>query len=98
VPLLGSRRFPAADPLKVGVAALGGCAGSPSPIGIVEAVGSEVRTLKAGDVVVMPFASFDDTCAFCHEGLTISCVHVGFFGNGGDMDGGRGAARVWRES
>ena len=52
-------------------------------ISIVEAVGSEVRTLKVGDVVVMPFASSDGTCAFCHEGLPASCVHVGFFGNGG---------------
>ena len=61
-------------------------------IGIVEAVGSEVRTLKVGDVVVMPFASSDGTCAFCHEGLPTSCVHVGFFGNGGDMDGAQAEA------
>src|SRR3954452_22686386 len=61
-------------------------------IGIVEAVGSEVRTLKVGDVVVMPFASSDGTCAFCHEGLTTSCIHVGFFGNGGDMDGAQAEA------
>src|SRR5438045_2280311 len=45
-----------------------------------EAVGSGVRTLKAGDVVVMPFAYSDGTCAFCHEGLHTSCVHGGFFG------------------
>src|SRR5437667_519944 len=49
-------------------------------IGVVEAVGSSVRTLKAGDVVVMPFAYSDGTCAFCHEGLHTSCVHGGFFG------------------
>src|SRR5213593_3397365 len=49
-------------------------------IGVVEAVGSGVRTLKAGDVVVMPFAYSDGTCAFCHEGLHTSCVHGGFFG------------------
>jgi threonine dehydrogenase-like Zn-dependent dehydrogenase len=61
-------------------------------IGIVEAVGSEVRTLKVGDVVVMPFASSDGTCAFCHEGLPTSCVHVGFFGNGGEMDGAQAEA------
>jgi threonine dehydrogenase-like Zn-dependent dehydrogenase len=61
-------------------------------IGVVEAVGSEVRTLKAGDVVVMPFASSDGICAFCHEGLPTSCVHVGFFGNGGDMDGAQAEA------
>src|SRR5256884_6853890 len=49
-------------------------------IGVVDAVGSGVRTLKAGDVVVMPFAYSDGTCAFCHEGLHTSCVHGGFFG------------------
>src|SRR2546430_12173275 len=43
-------------------------------IGVVEAVGSGVRTLKIGDVVVMPFAYSDGTCAFCHEGLHTSCV------------------------
>src|SRR5881227_2627471 len=50
-------------------------------IGVVEAVGAEVRTLKAGDVVVMPFAFSDGTCAFCHEGLQTSCIHGGFFGS-----------------
>src|SRR6267143_2984008 len=49
-------------------------------IGVVAAVGSGVRTLKAGDVVVMPFAYSDGTCAFCHEGLHTSCIHGGFFG------------------
>ncbi len=49
-------------------------------IGVVEAVGADVRTLKAGDVVVMPFAFSDGTCAFCHEGLHTSCLHGGFFG------------------
>src|SRR5438128_2558968 len=49
-------------------------------IGIVEAVGSGVRTLKVGDVAVMPFAYSDGTCVFCHEGLHTSCVHGGFFG------------------
>src|SRR5216117_500906 len=49
-------------------------------IGVVEAVGSGVRTLKVGDIVVMPFAFSDGTCVFCHEGLHTSCVHGGFFG------------------
>jgi threonine dehydrogenase-like Zn-dependent dehydrogenase len=48
-------------------------------IGIVEDVGSEVREIKAGDLVVMPFAFSDGTCAFCHEGLHTACVHGGFF-------------------
>jgi threonine dehydrogenase-like Zn-dependent dehydrogenase len=50
-------------------------------IGVVEAVGREVRNLKRGDLVVMPFAFSDGTCAFCHEGLNTACVHGGFFGN-----------------
>jgi threonine dehydrogenase-like Zn-dependent dehydrogenase len=49
-------------------------------IGIVEAVGAEVRNVKAGDLVVMRFAFSDGSCVFCHEGLQTSCVHGGFFG------------------
>src|SRR4051794_8575977 len=60
-------------------------------IGVVEDVGSDVTTIKPGDVVVMPFAFSDGTCAFCHEGLPTACVHVGFFGNNG-MDGAQAEA------
>lgn len=49
-------------------------------IGVVEAIGSEVRNVKKGDYVVMPFAFSDGSCPFCHEGLQTSCVHGGFFG------------------
>ena len=49
-------------------------------IGIVQAVGADVRKLKKGDLVVMPFAYSDGTCVFCHEGLNTSCLHGGFFG------------------
>jgi threonine dehydrogenase-like Zn-dependent dehydrogenase len=52
-------------------------------IGVVEDVGSQVSTISKGDLVVMPFASSDGTCTFCHEGLPTACVHVGFFGNNG---------------
>jgi hypothetical protein len=52
-------------------------------VGVVEEVGPDVRTLKPGDVVVMPFAFSDGTCAFCDEGLHTACVHGGFFGNNG---------------
>src|SRR3954462_2330741 len=60
-------------------------------IGVVEDVGSDVTTIKPGDVVVMPFAFSDGTCAFCHEGLPTACVHDGFFGNNG-MDGAQAEA------
>src|SRR5439155_26846232 len=50
-------------------------------IGVIELVGSDVRSMKRGDLVIMPFAFSDGTCIFCHEGLNTSCVHGGFFGN-----------------
>jgi hypothetical protein len=49
-------------------------------IGVVEAVGADVRATKVGDFVVMPFAYSDGACDFCHDGLHTSCVHGGFFG------------------
>ena len=48
-------------------------------IGVVEDVGSQVMTIKKGDLVIMPFAFSDGTCVFCHEGLHTACVHGGFF-------------------
>jgi threonine dehydrogenase-like Zn-dependent dehydrogenase len=60
-------------------------------IGVVEDVGSEVRTLERGDVVVAPFVYSDGTCDFCAEGLHTSCVHGGFWGSEG-VDGGQGEA------
>ena len=49
-------------------------------IGMVEDVGADVRTIKRGDFVIMPFAFSDGTCVFCHDGLQTSCIHGGFFG------------------
>jgi threonine dehydrogenase-like Zn-dependent dehydrogenase len=59
-------------------------------IGVIEAVGREVRTVKPGDLVVAPFAWSDGTCVFCHEGLQTSCLHGGWWG--GELDGGQGEA------
>src|ERR671937_1242689 len=50
-------------------------------IGVIEAVGADVRTVEEGDLVVMPFAFSDGTCEFCRDGLQTACVHGGFFGN-----------------
>src|SRR5881227_288152 len=61
-------------------------------IGIVEALGADVRTLKVGDLVVMPFAYSDGSCVFCHEGLQTSCLHGGFFGNA-DVGGAQAEAQ-----
>ena len=38
-------------------------------IGVVEEIGAEVRTVKKGDFVIVPFAFSDNTCVFCREGL-----------------------------
>src|SRR5207253_3101560 len=60
-------------------------------IGVVEAAGSDVRTVKAGDLVVAPFMWSDGTCVFCREGLHTSCLHGGRYGFDG-VDGGQGEA------
>src|SRR5919205_12547 len=60
-------------------------------IGVVEAVGSDVRTIEQGDLVLMPFAFSDGTCDFCREGLQTSCVHGGFFRTP-DVAGAQGGA------
>jgi threonine dehydrogenase-like Zn-dependent dehydrogenase len=60
-------------------------------LGVVQDVGSEVSGLKAGDVVVAPFAWADNTCDFCREGLHTSCRHGGFWAMDG-VDGGQGEA------
>src|SRR5438128_3522883 len=60
-------------------------------IGVVEAVGADVRTIKRGDVVVVPSAYSDGTCAFCHKGLQTSCVHGGFVGTE-DVEGAQSEA------
>jgi threonine dehydrogenase-like Zn-dependent dehydrogenase len=60
-------------------------------IGVVEAVGADVRTLKTGDLVVTPFVWSDGTCVFCREGVHTSCLHGGRYGVDG-VDGGQGEA------
>lgn len=61
-------------------------------IGVVQAVGADVRTVKVGDVVIMPFAFSDGSCEFCHEGLQTSCVHGGFFASTEDVPGAQAEA------
>nr|WP_208620150.1 alcohol dehydrogenase catalytic domain-containing protein [Brucella grignonensis] len=63
-------------------------------IGVVEAIGNEVRPIRPGQVVIMPFAYPDGSCMFCEDGLHTSCRHGGFFGAGGatDMVSARGPA------
>jgi threonine dehydrogenase-like Zn-dependent dehydrogenase len=58
-------------------------------IGVVEAVGTDVRTIKTGDLVVSPFLWSDGTCIFCREGMQSECLHGGRYGSD-DVDGGQG--------
>jgi threonine dehydrogenase-like Zn-dependent dehydrogenase len=60
-------------------------------IGVIEAVGGDVRTVQLGDVVVAPFVWSDGTCVYCQEGLHTSCLHGGRYGYD-DVDGGQGEA------
>ncbi len=49
---------------------------------------------EAGDLVVMPFAFSDGTCAFCRKGLQTACVHGGFFDGYGTSAAQAEAVRV----
>ena len=49
-------------------------------IGVVEEIGAEVRTVKKGDFVIVPFAFSDNTCVFCREGLHTACRNGGWYG------------------
>jgi threonine dehydrogenase-like Zn-dependent dehydrogenase len=60
-------------------------------IGVVEAVGSDVQTVKVGELVLSPFLWSDGTCVFCREGLQSECLHGGRYGSD-DVDGGQGEA------
>jgi len=60
-------------------------------IGVLEDVGADVHTMKAGDLVISPFVWSDGTCVFCQEGLQPSCLHGGRYGDDG-VDGGQGEA------
>jgi threonine dehydrogenase-like Zn-dependent dehydrogenase len=58
-------------------------------VGVVEHVGADVRTVRAGDVVLAPPGWSDGTCDYCRSGLTTSCVDGGVWGEPGH-DGAHG--------
>lgn len=65
-------------------------------VGVVEAVGADVRDVAVGDRVVAPFVFSDNDCFFCRRGLHSSCEHGGIFGSpfwgryaGGEVKGGQ---------
>jgi threonine dehydrogenase-like Zn-dependent dehydrogenase len=47
-------------------------------VGVVEEVGSAVRSVKKGQFVVGSFATSDNTCPHCHYGYQSSCVNREF--------------------
>jgi len=63
-------------------------------VGIVEEVGSEVRSLRIGDFVIAPFMYSDNTCPHCQIGMQSACSTGGFWGgpdrDGHMVDGGQG--------
>ena len=58
-------------------------------VGVVEAVGAQVRLLRVGDQVLAPPGWSDGTCDYCRLGLTSSCVDGGQWGEAGH-DGAHG--------
>lgn len=63
-------------------------------VGVVEAVGADVRTVSVGDFVIAPFAISDGTCVNCVNGVHTSCVHGSYWGapdfGGVEVDGAQG--------
>lgn len=49
--------------------------------GIVEEVGSAVRSIKPGQFVIGSFFASDNTCPVCHNGYQSSCQHREFVGD-----------------
>ena len=60
-------------------------------LGVVDAVGADVATVRVGDTVLAPFAISDGTCAPCSRGEYNSCDQGSFFG-GDDIYGGQAEA------
>jgi len=58
------------------------------PMGVVEEVGEDVRSVEPGDRVFAPFVVSCGECEFCRRGLHTSCVNGD--GWGGDNGGAQG--------
>lgn len=63
-------------------------------VGIVEAIGPDVRAIKVGDFVIAPFYDCDGTCVNCQNGVSTSCLNGAWWGSddkiGGFADGAQG--------
>lgn len=51
-------------------------------VGVVAEVGSEVRNVREGDFVVVPFVHCDNTCAHCRNGAHSACREQGWTESG----------------
>ena len=60
-------------------------------VGVVEDVGSDVRGIATGDLIIAPTAYSDGTCPICRAGIANACTAGGFWAVGG-IDGGQGEA------
>lgn len=49
-------------------------------VGIVEEVGSDVRTIRPGQFVIGSFFASDNTCVICQAGYQSRCLHVEYVG------------------
>ena len=63
-------------------------------VGIVEEVGSEVRSLRIGDFVISPFTISDNTCPHCQVGMQSACDQLAYFGTADQQGRPFGAAQA----
>lgn len=47
-------------------------------VGVIEEVGSQVRSFRPGDFVIVPFCTCDNTCPACLNGAQSACDQVAF--------------------
>ncbi|MHA7984818.1 zinc-dependent alcohol dehydrogenase family protein [Rathayibacter sp. CAU 1779] len=52
-------------------------------VGVIEEIGTDVKTVKVGDFVVGSFMASDNTCEICAAGFQSRCVHVQSMGREG---------------
>lgn len=63
-------------------------------LGLVESIGTEVKNVQVGDLVVAPFVASCGECDRCQKHQFTSCRKIGFFGHGGEAGGQSEAVRV----
>ena len=63
-------------------------------VGVVEEIGSEVTSVRPGDLVIAPWMITDGTCEFCRAGLQHSCPNFSMWDLEPDEGGQAEAVRV----